>query len=316
MLRSSTSVTTTETSHGSMNTALSFQISADNVCEGEAALSEEELFIDKHAEKEVCKTLDATSVGPYDKKELDEHEQRLNRRNEGRDEDDFSQRMHEFDRERIIEALCSSLPVSRPETEAAKSQFEELELDQFGNQKAVRKVAFATIRHVVDQRRLDHGADWEDLLRESKEYREVKSRVLSDDRGFMKLCSKVSMAIERVPLGPEFSTTIPGRDPSLPESRRSRNRSGQHWDLFSPEAWEHAARNWDSQPEYVREKVPDEYRELIEQLRRWEPWEETNQEEEEPVNAESESNTSEATHTERVEELLDELEKEIEQNSA
>lgn len=219
MLRTTTSVTTTETTNGSMKTPLSFQISLGNAGrEGEGALSEEELFIDKYAEEEVCETLDATSVGPYEDGELDEQEQRLKMRNEGRDEDDFSQRMHEVDRRRIIDALCSSLPVSRPEKEAVKSHFEGLNLDQFGNQKAVKKVALATIRHVVDQRRLDYGADWDDLLRNSDEYEDVKETVLDDESGFMNLCHNVKAAIESGDGDGWVSAPSRGPDPNLPDN--------------------------------------------------------------------------------------------------
>jgi hypothetical protein len=287
---------------------------------GDGALSEEELYIDKHAEKEVYETPDATSIGKHG--ERSEREERLQEVNEERDRfsDGFAERMHYADRRRVVEALCSSLPVSQTEQELAISAFENLDLDQFGNQKAVEKVAFATIRHVVDERRIEHGADWEDLLRDSDEYQDAKERVLPNERGFMKLCDKVSDAIERIPLGPQFSTTIPGRDPNLPDSSRNRPYSGENWYRFSPEAWEHTARNWDSQPEYVKEKVPDEYRELVEQLRRWEPWNEIDQEaeedEEEPSSLDSEGNSSEDTRTERAEELLDELQEEIDQHSA
>lgn len=200
-----------------MKTPLSFQISfGDAGSEGEGALSEEELFIDKHAEEEVYETLDATSFGPYEDGELDQQEQRLNMRNEGRDEDDFSQRMHEVDRRRIIDALCSSLPVSWPEKEAVKSHFEVLNLDQFGNQKAVEKVGLATIRHVVDQRRLDHGADWDDLLRNSDEYEDVKETVLDDESGFMNLCHNVKTAIESSDGDGWISAPSRGPDPNLP----------------------------------------------------------------------------------------------------
>lgn len=199
----------------------SFRALFGDAGEGEGALSEEELFIDKHAQAEVCETPDATSVGPYSEGSLDEDEKRLKRVNEERDRsaDGFSKRMHEVDRRRIIDALCSSLPVSQPEKEAAKSHFEGLNLDQFGNQKAVEKVGLAAIRHVVDQRRLDHDAEWDDLLRNTDEYAEVKADVLEDESGFMSLCQDVGEAIEEGNGEGWVSAPSRGPDPNLPDNR-------------------------------------------------------------------------------------------------
>lgn len=182
--------------------------------EGEGTLSEEELYIDKNARDDTFETPAATSIGKASERgELEERLQRINdERNEGAD--GHSERMHRDDRNRIMDAICSSLPVSAVERELAKKQFEPLDLDQFGNQKAVEKVALATARYVVDQRRVEHGADYDDLLRESEEYHDAKERILEHSRGFMKLCDKVGDALDeqgfRATIG---SRTQPGPDP-------------------------------------------------------------------------------------------------------
>jgi hypothetical protein len=182
--------------------------------EGEGALSKEELYIDKNAIEEAYESPAATSVG--NASERGDSENRLQRINEGRDQgaDGHSERMHDLDRKRIMQAICSSLLVSQPEKDLAIDHFEPLDLDQFGNQKGIEKVALATVRYVVDQRRLDHGADYDDLLRESPEYEEVKARVLEDESGFMKLCSKVEDALEEQTLGTRTGFgDVPGPDP-------------------------------------------------------------------------------------------------------
>jgi hypothetical protein len=218
MIRTNPAATSIENGNDFMRRRPPFWLAPERG-EGEGALSEEELYIDKHAEEEVCETVDATSFGPYDDKKLDSEEQRLKMRNEGRDEDGLSKRLHEVDRKRIIDALCSSLPVSQVEKEAVKSHFEVLNLDQFGNQKAVEKVGLATIRHVVDQRRRDHGANWEDLLRSSDEYEDVKESVLEAESGFMRLCQNVAEAIEAGGGNGWVSAPSRGRDPNLPDNR-------------------------------------------------------------------------------------------------
>lgn len=115
-------------------------------------------------------------------------------------------------------ALCSSLPISDSEQEIATGHFEQLGLDQFGNQKAIKKVALAVIRYVVDKRRCEHGAEYDDLLREDEKYEKVKSSVLVTERGFMKLCSKVKDAVEEQTFRPETGFGLnPGRDSHLPD---------------------------------------------------------------------------------------------------
>lgn len=187
--------------------------------EGEGSLSEEELFIDKHIPKTGYETSAATSVGKAS--ERGETEERLQRLNEERDRssDGHAVRMHEIDRRRIMEAICSSLPVSKPERELAVSRFEPLDLTQFGNQKAVEKVALATVRCVVDERRVNHGADWDDLLRDSPEYEAAKESILDEERGFMNLCNEVEEALKEPHLRSTsgFGTT-PGPDPNLPNN--------------------------------------------------------------------------------------------------
>jgi hypothetical protein len=256
--------------------------------EGEGALSEEELYIDKHAEKEIYKTPDATSIGTAS--ERDERDERLQEVNEGRDRfsDDHAVRMHSVDRSRIIGALCSSLPISDTERELAISTFADLDLDQFGNQKAVEKVALATIRHVVDTRRVEYGADFESLLRGSEEYQVVKDSVLLNERGFMKLCNAVSDAIERCSRSPSLAQ---GPDPNLPDAYPKYDYPDKYWNNLSAERWAGIAETWDHQPRKFRGSIPEEYLSLIDRLQRWEPWDDESGDDEE-----SASNNAQGTN--------------------
>lgn len=328
MMRTTASAPTAKTTNDSMGWSRSSHLIGGHASgEGDGALSEEELYIDKHTEKEVYETPDATSIGKPD--ERNEREVRLQEVNEERDRysDGFAERMHYVDRRRIIEALCSALPVSNAEQEAAISAFESIDLDQFGNQKAVEKVALATIRHVVDQRRVEHSGGSANLLRYSDEYSQVKDDVLPNDRGFMKLCSNVSDAIDS---GPRFYTLIPGRDPNLPDSTRRRwDYPDEFWSEMSADGWEQIARNWTAQPEKFRKQMPDEYRELVEQLQHWEPWNEEEDEDEEasssappqsgeetpPTQSEQNAASPDNPPEKSAEELLEELAEEVREDA-
>lgn len=200
-----------------------FSFGANYGAEGDGALTKEELFIDKNApETRIYESPAATSVGrPTERRRHyarpDDH--RLSEINDERDDraEGHSERMHRLDRKRRAEALYSSLPISHTEKEIALRHFEELDLDQFGNQKAVEKVALATVRYVVDQRRLEHDAEFDDLLRSSDRYSEVKDSVLDVDRGFMSLCDSVKAAIEDQSFRADTGIgTNPGPDPNLP----------------------------------------------------------------------------------------------------
>lgn len=226
MVRTNNSVATSKTSNDSMTRRHRHIDPAawdtERSKEGEGALSEEDLYIDKNSPDDTFETPAATSIGKAS--ERGELEERLQRINDERDEDadGHSERMHRDDRNRIMEAICSSLPVSPVERELAKKQFEPLDLDQFGNQKAVEKVALATVRYVVDQRRVEHGADYEDLLRESEKYHEAKEQILENSRGFMKLCDNVGDALDEQ--GFRATTgfdTQPGPDPAIRRIRQN-----------------------------------------------------------------------------------------------
>ncbi|WP_436347053.1 hypothetical protein [Natronorubrum sp. FCH18a] len=196
--------------------------------EGEGSLSGEELYIDKHVYETAFESPNATAVGKPDdrqKKRIGTDDDRLHQLNEERHRalKGHSNRMHELDKKRITEALCSALDVSNGEQRLVVKHLQELDFDQFGNQKAVEKVSLAVIRYVVDQQRLEHGAEWDDLVRNSDAYTDVRERVLDGDRGFMKLCEKVKSAVEeqRFRAMTGFSD-VPGPDPNLQNTGRRR----------------------------------------------------------------------------------------------
>lgn len=80
---------------------------------------------------------------------------RLIRHNEGRHQSDgdHSSREAARDKKRITQSLCSALDVTQYRQGRAVSAMSEMNLDRFGQQKRIEKVALCTIAVVVDKDR-------------------------------------------------------------------------------------------------------------------------------------------------------------------
>ncbi|WP_436903541.1 DNA-directed RNA polymerase subunit epsilon [Halovenus halobia] len=81
--------------------------------------------------------------------------ERLVRLNEGRhhSDGDHSAREAARDKKRITESFCSSLDVTAYKQHRAVSAMSQMNLDRFGQQKRIEKVALCTIGIVVDRER-------------------------------------------------------------------------------------------------------------------------------------------------------------------
>jgi len=49
-------------------------------------------------------------------------------------------------------------------------------------------------------------------------------------------------------------------------------RTQESWDQRSAEYWSRIAKDWDDLPNQLTDAIPNSYRRRIDQLRRWEPW--------------------------------------------
>lgn len=80
---------------------------------------------------------------------------RLIRHNEGRHQSDgdHSSREAARDKKRITQSLCSALDATQYQQQRAVSAMSEMNLDRFGQQKRIEKVALCTIAVVVNQER-------------------------------------------------------------------------------------------------------------------------------------------------------------------
>ncbi|WP_254762832.1 DNA-directed RNA polymerase subunit epsilon [Natrinema marinum] len=62
----------------------------------------------------------------------------------------YSERAHHLDRLRTTQALCNALEVTPWQRDLALGVMDEIDLTEFGSQRAIEKVALVAIRHVVD----------------------------------------------------------------------------------------------------------------------------------------------------------------------
>lgn len=103
----------------------------------------------------------------------------------------------------------------------------------------------------------------------------------------------------------------PGRT-HLPEPTPMEEYPRKYWDNCEPEYWVDRAKAWSRLPDEFKEAIPDDYRQLVQKLRRWEPWEKTKTEpaqDEALDNLEAELDLDEEVEKE-AEQLLNELEDE------
>ncbi|WP_323170920.1 DNA-directed RNA polymerase subunit epsilon [Natrialba sp. PRR66] len=83
----------------------------------------------------------------------------------------YSERAHHLDRLRTTQALCNALELTPWQRDLALGVMDEIDLTEFGSQRAIPKVALVVIRHVVDvDRRAYFGLD------------DVDAQALSADR--------------------------------------------------------------------------------------------------------------------------------------
>jgi len=113
----------------------------------------------------------------------------------GRSGSKTSLRQSQIDKVKITGALCDRLDVTPYEMREAQRIMSELNLDRFGNQKRIEKVALVVIRYVVDRTRFERaqGSDEPDVSRISSQetYKELIAEQEMDLGDVMKLSAKV-----------------------------------------------------------------------------------------------------------------------------
>ncbi|WP_435196604.1 hypothetical protein [Natronomonas sp. EA1] len=244
----------------------------------------------------------ATRIG--DEGDGDDDAERLRRLHDGRhhSDGDLPTRQSEWDKTRIAEAICSDLPLAKHEREKVISVVETLDFSRFGQQKGLEGVTLGVVAVVVDEHHRQHEDVAGDIVSFTDEYRQICSSldVSMSDLGTIKELVREALVEGDATIG----RREPRRDPNLPEPTPMEEYPRKYWDNRGPEYWVSRAKGWSKLPDEFKEATPDDYRQLVQNLRRWEPWEET---ESEP--AQDEAPTPSAP--EDVEDTLDDLEAEL-----
>ncbi|AHG02980.1 DNA-directed RNA polymerase epsilon subunit [Halobacterium sp. DL1] len=144
-----------------------------------------------------------------------------------------SRRAHYLDRLRTTQALCNAVDVTPWQRDVALGVMGEIDLTEFGSQRAIEKVALVVIRHVVDvDRRRYFGLDDLDAGSVSSErledlFEQYKRHDVTEEPAFQRLADrydldKTSLNRLRRVLTDQLAGGLPAfgrnpeRDPHLP----------------------------------------------------------------------------------------------------
>jgi hypothetical protein len=150
----------------------------------------------------------------------------------------YSERAHHLDRLRTTQALCNALEVTPWQRDLALGVMDEIDLTEFGSQRAIPKVALVVIRHVVDVDRQQYfGLDEIDAQELSADRMEdlfarYRAHDITDEDGFKRLAAEYGLdttslnRLRRV-LKSQLEDELPAygrnpyRDPNLPDVTES-----------------------------------------------------------------------------------------------
>ncbi|RQG92726.1 DNA-directed RNA polymerase subunit epsilon [Natrarchaeobius halalkaliphilus] len=146
----------------------------------------------------------------------------------------YSERAHHLDRLRTTQALCNALEVTPWQRDLALGVMDEIDLTEFGSQRAISKVALVVIRHVVDaDRQAYFGLDDIDTQALSADrmdelFGQYRAHDITDESTFRRLAGQIGLdttslnRLRRV-LRAQLEDELPAygrnpyRDPNLPE---------------------------------------------------------------------------------------------------
>ena len=146
----------------------------------------------------------------------------------------YSERAHHLDRLRTTQALCNALDVTPWQRDLALGVMDEIDLTEFGSQRAIPKVALVVIRHVVDVDRQQYfGLDDIDAQALSADrmdelFGQYRAHDITDEETFKRLAADYGLdttslnRLRRV-LKEQLEDELPAygrnpyRDPNLPD---------------------------------------------------------------------------------------------------
>ena len=146
-----------------------------------------------------------------------------------------SERMHRLDKARITHALCNRLDLTPWQRDRALGIVLEVDLTQFGSQRAIPTVALVVIKYVVDNERkrqlgLDDPSQLDSLSPDEMESLYERFVSISDEQQYQKLLDQQDLTITNVnrltrvlrdqiedtPLEGRALGRSPYRDPTIP----------------------------------------------------------------------------------------------------
>ncbi|AXR79154.1 DNA-directed RNA polymerase subunit epsilon [Natrarchaeobaculum sulfurireducens] len=150
----------------------------------------------------------------------------------------YSERAHHLDRLRTTQALCNALEVTPWQRDLALGVMDEIDLTEFGSQRAIPTVALVVIRHVVDvDRQRYFGLDDVDVQALSADrmeelFTQYRAHDITEEPTFKRLAAThgldtTSLNRLRRVLKSQLEDGFPAygrnpyRDPNLPESTRT-----------------------------------------------------------------------------------------------
>jgi len=220
----------------------------------------------------------ATRIGD-EATEQSERVERLREINEGRDRanGNYSVRAHQQDVRRIAEAICSGLPLARPEREKVERIVEQIDFERFGYHKGIQRVTLGVVAVVVDEH-LRSKAETHDLVQWSDAFRETRDGIgvgMSDLETIKEIVrEELDEGNVEIPYGRPHRR----RDAALPSPTPPSERPDAYWDEQPAGYWARLAEDWSDVPDGLKEAIPAEYRERVDLLRRWAPWKDDEQE--------------------------------------
>ncbi|WP_157575453.1 hypothetical protein [Haloferax sp. Q22] len=216
----------------------------------------------------------------------DDGGERLRQLHEGRHQSDggHSARESERDKKRVTQAICSGLPLASHEREHVVNAVKALNLDKFGNQKSITKVTLGLVVVIVDERHRDGAEKIEQLVSFSDEFRIIcdKHDIAMSDLSTIKQIARDELSNRHVPVTSE----VLWRDPALPGRTAPSDKPHEYWDRLPSKRWVAVAVNWEQIPQEFKDAIPADHLETVDLLRRWEPWEDEEDEDSEPIDDE------------------------------
>ncbi|ELY59780.1 DNA-directed RNA polymerase subunit epsilon [Natronococcus amylolyticus DSM 10524] len=201
---------------------------------GSGALSRADVQRDSTVRQWGVVTPSATVIGRADSPEADlpESVRRLHDEQHGATPG-YSERAHRLDRLRTTQALCNALDLTPWQRDLALGVMDEIDLTEFGSQRAIPKVALVVIRHVVDvDRRAYFGLDEVDVSALSPDrmdelFGQYRAHDITDEETFKRLAADhgldtTSLNRLRRVLKAQLEDELPAygrnpyRDPNLP----------------------------------------------------------------------------------------------------